>query len=583
MLLGPKGDPISSGVSKHAKPKGFPIMGEVAAPWTGLRNGDLRFPIENSLQFDTSKLTLADYRMMKDHYQINSSLTILSFMLHQIEWRVECDDIKIAKFCEDNLREVWTRLIRAISQAFWAGYSPCVLQWENDNVTGKTRLTKIKDLRPEDCRVHWKEVPGKSSNKVSMPGGGVISSTTPRSLTPKVRIFDGIDAAGYPVIPVSNSFWFPLLMENGNYYGRKILNSAFQPWFFSNLIHYYANRYFERYGEPTIVARAPFDEKIDVGGGSSIQGNILMANMANRIRSGGSAILPNTRAMNGLDGANNFEYTLEYLESQMRGADFERYLTRFDQEISLALFTPLLMMNTGDSGASFNLGIVHTNMYDNMVAAVGGDGGEYINKYILAPMARFNFGPNAKLPKWKFRKPGKVKEETLRTIILSLINNGNGDKSVKINLDEVGQELGMTLEEIERVQEPAPAPAAGPDQQPDGDKAGSDQRTTRPKRTPRGKGQDKPAPKALAAQIAERIAGQFVRQLREEVAIPVFDVGHSRALAAALDEEGAIAFVAQLQSWVADYYDQELHEESPLESRIRSVLSAGIEMHLCDA
>lgn len=586
MLLGPKGNPINSGM--YARPKASPLIGEIAAPWAGIERMPTIFPLENSLQFNTSRLTLNDYRMMKDHYQINSSLTVLTFMLHQIEWRIECDNIKIAKHCEENMREIWTRLVRGLSQAFWSGYSPCALQWENDIVGRKIRLTKVKDLRPEDSRVHWKEVKAKASNRVNISTGEVIQSVSTRAATPKVKIFDGIDQAGYPTIPTDNSLWYPLLMENGDYYGRKLLKAAFQPWFFSSLIHYYSNRYFERFGEPAIIGRAPFDEKIDVNG-ANIQGNVLMSGLLGMVRNGASITLPNTRAMNGLDGVNNYEYTMEYLESQMRGADFERYLTRLDQEMSLALFTPLLMMNTGDSGGSFNLGIVHTQMYANMVSAIAGDMQEYINKYVLAPMAKFNFGENAKLPRWEFRKPGKTKEETLRTIILALLNNGNAGMGVKINLEEVGQELGMSLEETgELLNPPNPAPNQ---QNPDGQNPDwkPDQRVTRPKRTPTGKGTEKPSPstkaasKQLADQIANRIAGQFVRQIKDGVQEPSFNMGHERQLMEFMSEIDTLNFRDDLLDWAEEYYSIELNDEAPLESRIRKTLETGVEAQLCNA
>ena len=51
-------------------------------------------------------------------------------------------------------------------------------------------------------------------------------------------------------------------MENGNYYGRKLLNACFTPWYFSTLIHLFANRYYERFGEPIPIGRAPFDEDV---------------------------------------------------------------------------------------------------------------------------------------------------------------------------------------------------------------------------------------------------------------------------------------------------------------------------------
>lgn len=559
-LLGPNGKPISSSMFAKAK-KSHPLIGEIAVPWAGQQEMPVRFPLENTLQFDTSRLTLNDFRMMREHYQINSSITILTFLLHQVEWKVECDNIKVAKHCEDNLRRIWTRLVRALSQAFWAGFSPNALQWENDTGNGKLVITKVKDLRPEDCSVNWKEINGVSSRK-------------PGQVARKVKIYDGISRPGNPDIPVDNSLWYPLLMENGSFYGKKLLKAAFQPWFFSSLIHMYSNRYFERYGEPVIVSRAPFDEKIDIGSGQEIQGNILMAGLNNMVRNGASVTLPNQRAQNGLDGVGNYDYTMEYLESQMRGADFERYLTRLDQEISLALFTPLLMMNTADGG-SFNLGVVHTQMYLGMINAIAGDWKEYIDKYVLAPMARMNFGRNAKLPSWEFRHLGKTDSELVRSVLSALLTGGNGDMGVKVDLEELGQEIGLTLTEVELVREP---PATEPADDGDGKDPAADKekkrdtRVGRPERAQRGKGTDKKSSVSLS--MADRISAQFIKALRDDVSPVDFtpQPGHQKQLAEFMEPREIEAFERDMIDAVWAMYEVELASDAPLESEIRATI-----------
>ena len=69
--------------------------------------------------------------------------------------------------------------------------------------------------------------------------------------------------------------------------------------------------------------------------------------------------------------------------------------------MSLALFTPLLLLRTADSGG-FNQGVAHTQVYLWMLNAIAEDWKEYIDRYILAPLAIFNFGPRANLPTIRF-------------------------------------------------------------------------------------------------------------------------------------------------------------------------------------
>lgn len=427
-LLDSRGNPFKRSDHKKASP---PKLGEQFGNWAGDNVGIFNMPGAGTLTFDLDRLTMSDFRQMLDHYQINSSLSILTFMMHQTEWHVECEKSKIADECEEQLTDVWSRLVRAMSQSFWAGYSPNVLQWENDVAGEKIVLAKIKDLIPEDCRVHWDMVEGSADrfgHKEKFP------------------VYGGIDQIGSTkTIPVDNSFWYPLLMQNGDYYGKKLLRSAFQPWFFSILVHLFANRYYERFGEPVPLGRAPYEDEVDIDG-KAIKGNKLMEILLTSLRNRSVAVLPSERTPVGDERQPPFDYSIEYLESQMRGADFERYLTRLDEEMSLALFTPILLMRTADVG-SYNLGVGHTQVYLWMLNAITGDWANYINKYILSPIANWNFGINAPRPKIKFVKMGKVNSELLRTVVSETMKAGIGGPDIR----ELSELTGMTFKEFQIV------------------------------------------------------------------------------------------------------------------------------------
>jgi hypothetical protein len=217
-------------------------------------------------------------------------------------------------------------------------------------------------------------------------------------------------------------------------------------------MHLFANRYYERFGEPVPVARAPYDDSIDVsdgnGGTVSVAGNELMALIVQQLRSRSTVVLPANKTQWGDENNPGYDYTLEYLESQMRGADFERYMTRLDEEMSLAMFTPLLMMRTADVG-SYNLGTQHTQVYQWMLNALSGDWAEYINKYIINPIVRYNFS-ETKPPKAKivFTKMGKANTDLLNTIVQALISNG----SYKPDIRQIGEMTGLTFEQVQEVQ-----------------------------------------------------------------------------------------------------------------------------------
>lgn len=555
-LLGPNGQPIGQYMASHAASPGRPknpkpIIGDAFAQWSGVNADYMRLPGGGVIGFDTSRLTLADFRKMREHYQIGSSLHVLTFMLHQLDFHVQGDDKKVNDWCEYNLRQIWTRLVRSMSSAFAFGFSANAIEWENDAIAGKLRLNKVKDLIPEECEVNWDYVDGKA--------------TEPNTIPPKVPIFGGIKQRGsISKIPVSNSYWYPLLMENGDFGGRKLLRTAFQPWFFSSLIHLYQNKYFERFGEPVPIGRAPYNSQIKVGD-TNMYGHELMAQVISMIRSRSAVVLPNDRSKEGLNDSNpEFDYQVEYLESQMRGADFERYLTRLDEEMSLALFTPLLLLRTADSGG-FNQGVAHTQIYLWMLNAIAGDWKEYIDKYILRPMAIYNFGAKAKLPEIRFRKLGTAQQETLRSIVQAMISRG----TVKPNIQELGEHIGLELEEIEELSNDVADPNADDpnddtgDDDPVGDTGtdtgSGDKRTGRPDRL---KGGDGPKAGSTTKQITQRIADQVNRLYKQGDSLDSFTptLGHRRQLTAELEANGfahagtcATEFLDTATAMVLDY------------------------------
>jgi hypothetical protein len=508
-----------------------PIRGEAFAPhWAGDWDRKfVTFPGGGVVQFDLSKLTIADFRTMRDHYQINATLAVLTFMMHQMDWKIESTSKKVETALTENISAIWVHLIRAISQSFWAGYSPNVLQWENDGLSSKIVLTKIKDLIPETSWVNWKEVDGYAPPEYQTK--------------PKIKVYDGIKIWGqnWPT-PVDNSFWYPLMMENGDYYGRKLLRPAFISWYFSILIHLFSNRYFERFGEPVPVGRASYEDEITVrqsdGSTQRVLGADLMVQVLQNLRNRSVVVLPNDRSMIGTHGGGNaiaYDYDIEYLESQMRGADFERYLMRLDEEISLSLFTPLLILRTADVG-SYNLGSTHWNMYLNMLNAIAGDAKYYIDNFILSRMVDHNFGVTAPRAQIVFRKMGDDRKELILAMLQAMVGKG----TVKPDVNEIGDIAGLTITEVKQVlaSNDPNNPQDGPPNQPPS-------KTGTPPKKGTGSGSSGGSKKTANAnrvvgEIATRVGTQVAKFIKDSTEGASFDpsFGYDKQLAAALSLDG---------------------------------------------
>jgi hypothetical protein len=539
---------------KVPPPKTGPAFGN----WAGRDLESLQLPGGGMLQFDLNRLTLADYRSMRDHYQINASLTVLQFMLHRMDWRIECEDQDIADGIEENLRRVWTRMVRAMSQAYWAGFSPIALEYENDPLArggkGMLVISKFKDLIPEEVDVNWKEVEGYAP---------------PGQLPPKYKEYDGIKQRGlrWP-IPAENTLWYPLLMENGDYRGKKLLRSAFSSWYFSILLHLYANRYYERFGEPVPVGRAPYDDDVTING-TTVSGREAMETILTNLRNRSVVVLPDERIQIS-DTQSAYSYDIEYLESQMRGADFEKYITRLDEEITLGLFTPLLLLRGASGGGSYNLGVQQMQMYLWMLNALAGDMKEYIDHYIVDRLKGFNWGPNAPRATWEFRQMGKENVETMRSVITELVRS---DK-VGVDLTQLGAAIGLTLTEMDQLTDPNSDPYADPGNttDPAADPAAPDtdtrQRTERSRAGsgPKGVGSSRATGRAIAARIGQQVTKAYgrggfasapVMGFRRAVVDDLCTAGLSYDAAAS----GTEWLYSRMNTWLADMsHDLTIHD-----------------------
>ena len=506
-------------------------MGNKFGTWAGRDLHYLNLPGGATLSFDLSRLTLQDYRQMLDHYQVSASVSMLTFMMHGLDWHITGGTSKQRELIENNLRERWTQLVRGMSQAYPFGFSPMVIDYENDSDAGAVLIDRFKDLVPEDCAVNWKTVEGYAP---------------PGHARPKFFEYDGIvqhGSGGYP-IPPENTLWYPLLMQNGDYYGRKLLKPAFPSWFFSILMHLFSNRYFERFGEPVPIGRADFEDEVQAADGSYISGRQAMENIIHNLRNRAVVVLPSDRVPVGDGSKTEYAYDLEYLESQMRGADFERYMTRLDEEISLSIFTPLLMLRTADVG-SYNLGVTHAQVYLWMLNALAGDMKEYIDQYVVKRLARLNFGKQANDLRWTPRPLGKDNVETIRAIITQLLS---ADK-VKLDVNELSDMLGMTVTEVKELSQPQQVPG-DPNQPPQLDtRVGRPERANSPRPAVAGPANTQPARR----QIANRIASQLNRARKNGNTFQP-TLGHRRQLAEALgvDPDDLNSMYGKVEPWLAE-------------------------------
>lgn len=376
-----------------------------------------QLPGGSVLQIDLSKLTVSDFRQMKDDFYIALCLNLIKFHFYQLDWEIECPGSpRIAEAVQRLLRDMWTPLSRTISRAFWAGYSPNVKVWETDKYSKLYTIGKFRDIGPEGCDVFVGNTPEEKNRNE----------------------FRGIKQNNQIIAP-KYSFWYALGFEGGDWFGQKLLRPAFAPWFMSQVMHLYTNRYYERFGEPIPVGHAPFDEMVQDSDGNASKGADVMLTILEKLRNHSVAVLPSDR-----DVKDQYKYDIKYLASEMRGVEFERYLARLDKEKALAMMTPQLLFENGEVG-SYNLGAEHKKTFLTLQNGIAGDIKHYLDRYIIRPLVEYNFGTDAPRATFKYKMWGRVNDELIQSILQALAQGGTAAPDLK----ELSKYLQMEIVAME--------------------------------------------------------------------------------------------------------------------------------------
>ena len=366
--------------------------------------------------YNPDNVNAKTYKKISKHYQVSAALAIISYSIQQIDWFIKTEDKKVEKVLTHAISKIWNSLIRSTSKAYIYGYSPNIKVFTIEEIDGKQYYIykKIRDLNPENCTV--------KVDKYGNYDGFVYkkdSSIDKKEIAPMY------------------SFWYVAGMENGNQYGESMLKKIYKPWWYNEKIHTFANRYYERFGEPLIVGRAPSGSTVQDESGNAKSAQDLMKSIIENIRNHSSAQLPSDRETD----SNEYLYDIKYIESQMRGFDFGNYLDRLDMEITKGLLLPELALG-GGKGGSYALGsaqieVFYTNlmgMMDNIV--------DYINAYVIPQLLAYNFPANKKA-EFTYQPLSMDNKKFITDLIMESVKKG----TMKPDIDQLEERSGIGLAE----------------------------------------------------------------------------------------------------------------------------------------
>jgi len=376
------------------------------------------FWVLDGIKYNASLISLETYRKMSKHYQVKAAIKTIGYSLQQIDWFIQADNETVRNVSTIAIDKIWNRLIRAISKSFIYGFSPCIKVFTVEKINGKDYVIykRIKDMKPSDCTVKvdkWGNYNGFYYKK-----GQPISEATVAS---------------------EYSFWYTNDMEDGNLYGQSLLEGVYKPWWYSEKLYQFANRYYERFGEPLSIGRYPTGGKTKNSSGALKGADEVMKMLVEGIKNHSSVTLPSDKD----DKSDKYLYDLSYLESQMRGFDFENYFKRLDMAIFRGILIPNLMFG-GDTGGSYALGSAQMASFYTKLMGIMDNVVDYVNLYVLPQIIEYNFEKNRKA-KFTYQPLSADAKKNIQEMIMQLIKGGK----ISPDLGQLEERSGFKLEESE--------------------------------------------------------------------------------------------------------------------------------------
>ena len=307
-------------------------------------------------------------KKMRTDAQIALGLSAVKAPVTGVTWWAVSKDEEAARFIEAALAPVWSQVMKTSLAAVDFGFQAA---------------EKVFDIR----RVEYEFGGRRRSHR------GVVYRKL-RDLDPEevtIAADERGDFAGLRVgpdfLPPEKCFVMTLSREWGNLYGAGRLEAAYEPWYWASVMYLFANRYFERKGDPAVIGRAPAEERTDAEG-NRVRTLDEAARVISSLRSGGTAVFPDER-----DEFGNSRWAFEYLVDDKRADMFISYIEHLQVMKLRAILVPERTVTQDAGSGSYAMASEHTETFLRNEETLLSEIVEHVNRYIVRPLVEFNFGP----------------------------------------------------------------------------------------------------------------------------------------------------------------------------------------------
>ncbi len=341
--------------------------------------------------YNPDEVGIDTYKVMMKDAEVRAGFNLIKFSTLSRDWKIIYPEKakqseEIVKYLCYTFEHMNGRLDGGLSNILLAlvygfSVSEIVLRiFQEGPFSGKVGIKRMKGLDPES--ITFKTDKYGNLTKVLQDTGEVGAEPVP--------------------LPIERLIIYTNEKEFGNYYGTSRLRAVYKNWFIKDVITKFWNISLERFGMPMLIGKVPSSK--DLG------------EMRN--------VLENAQARSSLATVDGWEISaLETGIGRSAGGDYKSCLEYHNSQILKGLLVPGTLIGA-ETGGSFARAKVSFQVFQLMLKSLEVDICGIVEKYLIEPLIKYNYGELDKYPQFVFEPLTKAEFLELAKVFSLLVRNG---------------------------------------------------------------------------------------------------------------------------------------------------------------
>jgi hypothetical protein len=403
---------------------------------------------------DATRIPLDQLEQMRKDPILQFALVFIKSALARAPWRIVGNDPRRNAFVQKSLERIYDRLVIQAAGSLDYGYAPVVKRFERSDAP--------KDWRYLDEQGELRPVWTATAQPLIWRPFQALNPHKARAHFDSSGSFDGIEYASskgdhfpfepggrQPSIPLQWSLWFTSELDNahGSIYGYPRTGYAARYWWASWYRFSLADRAFERWADPPVIAHHPTDTAVDAESGEPRNMTQEALGLAERLRSGANVSLPSD-GVTSLDGDKVTamrKWSLEQMKSEVDFTAMNESFETLEVAKLRAMMVPEQAFLEGRGGTSSrNVASELGDAFEKSLGVVKAEIDDHINRFLIPQLLEVNFGVGGSTCEIETTGFDPQDVETGRSIVQAFAQND--PQSLKdIDFRRLLEQLGVPL------------------------------------------------------------------------------------------------------------------------------------------